>query len=222
MIAVIQCAAGKRPDAGLMIDTAGRKVLFVAHPELMPTTDHVVFAHPDAISDDGSTWRERLLAYNRDPQENPLGLLPAIDLYAHDAYRKLAAHLEEENTYILSAGWGLVRSDFLLPAYDITFSGAAESHKRRRQAERFDDFRHLQADQDEEIVFFGGKDYLPLFLSLTDGHARRKVFFNSVVEPMPTEGVEFVRYRTTARTNWHYQCIADFVSGNVNRRSLIA
>jgi hypothetical protein len=32
-----------------------------------------------------------------------------------------------EKVFILSAGWGLIRADFLTPNYDITFSGSAEA-----------------------------------------------------------------------------------------------
>jgi hypothetical protein len=63
----------------------------------------------------------------------------------------------------LSAGWGLIRTDFLTPCYDITFSQSAEGYKRHRKADRYQDFRTLPARSDEDIVFFGGKDYVRLF-----------------------------------------------------------
>jgi hypothetical protein len=222
MIAVIQCAARKQPHAGHMIDSAGRRVVFVAHPEILPSSDRVNYARPDDLSDDGSTWRERLVAYNNDPADNALGLLKAIDLYAHPAYRLLGDHLGVEKTYILSAGWGLLRSDFLTPGYDITFSASADSDKRRRPFEKFDDFKQMVSTTEEPIVFFGGKDYVRLFAKLTEGCGKRIAFFNSVTKP-DVDGVEFIRYGTSTRTNWHYGCINALISGkfsNLTDRSV--
>jgi hypothetical protein len=72
-----------------------------------------------------------LLAYNRNPGNNPLGLVPAFELYANETYRSLVEQCGTENTYILSAGWGLINAAFLTPYYDITFSAAADPYKRR-------------------------------------------------------------------------------------------
>lgn len=73
-----------------------------------------------------------------------------------------------EGVYILSAGWGLIRSDFLTPYYDITFSQSADPYKRRRRTDRYDDFRMIPDGVKDEILFIGGKDYLPLFCQLTN------------------------------------------------------
>jgi len=54
-------------------------------------------------------------------------------------------------------------------------------------------------------VFFGGKDYLPLFCSLTDTLRSKKiVFFNSASVPR-FSGCTLKRFETTTRTNWHYE-----------------
>jgi hypothetical protein len=73
-----------------------------------------------------------------------------------------------EKVYILSAGWGLIRADFLTPYYDITFSQQAERWKRRRKADRYEDFRMLSDDAADDIACVGGKDYLKLFGALTE------------------------------------------------------
>ncbi len=74
-------------------------------------------------------------------------------------YGRLVVRLGLENVYVLSAGWGLIRADFLTPYYYITFSSRADTYKRRRKTDRYDDFRMLPDDAKNDIVFFGGKDY---------------------------------------------------------------
>jgi len=158
-----------------------------------------------------------VIAYNRDPGDNPLSLLPAIDLYSHCAFQQLADHIGRDNTYILSAGWGLLRADFLTPNYDITFSSQAAPYKRRRKHDHFDDLRQLSPSVEAPIVFFGGKDYLPLFEELTKGAAERIAFYNSINQPH-VDGIQFKRFATSTKTNWHYQCVNAFIS--MNQRSL--
>jgi|KBSSwiStaDraftv2_1062776.scaffolds.fasta_scaffold2264069_2 hypothetical protein len=56
----------------------------------------------------------------------------------------------------------------------------AEAYKRRRKGDLFRDVRMLPNDFDEPIVFFGGKDYVPLFCKLTkDAKGKRTVFYNA-------------------------------------------
>lgn len=66
----------------------------------------------------------------------------------------------------------------------IVASVSAERYKRRRKGDLCRDLRMLPNDTDEPIVFFGGKDYLPLFCDLTkDVKAKRTVFYNSGYAP---------------------------------------
>jgi hypothetical protein len=122
MIVVIQCAATKRSKAGRLITRDGKPVDFIAHPELAPTEPTKIYVRPDDISDRGISWRQQLCKYNEAQSANPLRLLPAYQLYENKTYRLLVGRFGIENVYILSAGWGLIRSDFLTPHYDITFS----------------------------------------------------------------------------------------------------
>ena len=79
------------------------------------------------------------------------------------------------------------------------------------------DLRMLSNDTDEPIVFFGGKDYLPLFCDLTKNvKAKRTVFYNSGYAPA-AQGCALVRFVTTTRTNWHYEC-ANF-NGDLPKRA---
>ncbi len=211
---VIQCADRKDASAGSLHAADAGPVLFVAQPTLAPANPIRHYARPDDISDDGRTWRERLVAYNA-AADNPLKLLPAYRLYAHDSYRALVDRFGLGRLFILSAGWGLIPASFLTPGYDITFATSADDWKRRRKADRYQDFCMLP-DDDDPIVFVGGKDYLPLFRKLTTSlRAGKVVFFNSRTEPDLPQGFEVVRYRTTTRTNWHYECARDLAAGTL-------
>lgn len=169
---MIQCAARKRSDAGYLRTSDGRRVVFVADPAAAPALGGVLFARPDDIAKSGRTWREELVAYNRNPKGNPLCLLPAFELY-----RRLAAKVGVSNLFILSAGWGLIAAAFLTPCYDITFTAQANAYKRRRKSERCQDFSMLPQGKTEPVLFFGGKDYLPLFDRLTGGNQGPRIVF---------------------------------------------
>lgn len=212
MIVVIQCAATKAANAGHLVTADGKVVTFVAHPEIAPKTDEF-YARPDDDAGEGRSWREVLLAYNGEPGGNPLGLLPAYQLYKNPTYERLVDKLGMKNVYILSAGWGLIRSDFLTPYYDITFSNAhnVERYKRRKRADPYKDIGMLPNSTDEEILFFGGKDYVPLFCKLTSQvKSRRKVFYNAAEAPQ-VPGCATVKFDTHTRTNWHYECAIAFL-----------
>ena len=214
MIVVIQCAASKRPGAGHLVTSIGKPVKFVAHPEIAPTDPACMYARPDDRGESG-TWRQMLVAYNDQPGDNPLGLYPAYQLYENEVYERLVDRYGAGSVYILSAGWGLIRADFLTPYYDITFSQVADPYKRRRRTDRYDDLRMLANDINDEIVFFGGKDYLALFGALTNGITGKKlVFFNSQIRPV-LHGVTLKHFLTRRRTNWHYECASAFLDGAI-------
>ncbi len=216
MIVVIQCAARKRPGAGCLSSASGKHVIFVADPKTAPADGNHIYTRPDDPCDAGTSWRDLLLKYNEQACDNPLGLYPAYRLYGNPVYERLVDRFGLQKAYILSAGWGLIRADFLTPYYDITFSASAERYKRRRKTHRYYDFRMLSDHADEEILFFGGKDYLPLFCSLTAAiKTGRTVFYNSVRAPQAT-GCVLKRFETSTRTNWHYECANAFLDGTID------
>jgi hypothetical protein len=216
MIVVIQCAARKLPTAGHLVSANGQPVDFVAHPEIAPRVSGRACARPDDLRDGGTPWRKVLLEYNENPGDNPLRLYPAYRLYENKTYERLVDHFGASNVHILSAGWGLIRADFLTPSYDITFSPSADPYKRRRKVDHYEDFRLPPEDTGKDIVFLGGKDYLPLFCSLTGtSGGKRTVFFNSREAPQ-YEGITLKRYETATRTNWRYQCAEAFLDGRVS------
>jgi hypothetical protein len=213
VIGVIQCASRKQPEAGHLHTADGSRVVFVAQPDRAPAEPGTFYAHPDDLTESGLSWREELLKYNRTPEHNPLGLLPAWELYAHPTYRALAGHFQVPQLFVLSAGWGLIKGNFLTPYYDITFAAGAEAFKKRGKADKYGDFMMLPDDQD--VVFFGAREYVPLFCALTKGlSAKRTVFYRAAREP-EAAGCELRRYITEARTNWHYLCAKDFVAGKL-------
>jgi hypothetical protein len=216
MIVVIQCAASKRPGAGCLVSVSGRPVIFVADPETAPADGIHIYARPDDPCDTGTSWRDVLLKYNEKASDNHLGLYSAYRLYKNNAYGRLVNRFGLRKVYILSAGWGLIRADFLTPYYDITYSQRAEGYKRRRKADRYHDFRMLPDDIHDEIVFFGGKDYLRLFNSLTGAtKVKKTVFYNSACPPQVT-GCVLKPFNTTTRMNWHYECAKAFLDGTIN------
>ncbi|MBV1933994.1 MAG: hypothetical protein KUG59_04850 [Parvibaculaceae bacterium] len=215
MIVIIQCAAKKNPSAGYLRDQNGRQVSFVADPERAPLSREFRYARPDDIAETGATWRTELLKYNETPSHNPFGLLPAWQLYMNPTYKLLASKYGFEQLFILSAGWGLISAKFLTPVYDITFSGSADAYKRRRQKEICSDLCMLPDISEEPVVFFGGKDYVSLFCSLTVRHnGARHVFYNSQTPP-EAPGCVLRKYTTTMRTNWHYKCAQAFVNSEI-------
>lgn len=216
MKVVIQCSATKDGLAG-SFSVNGCRVKFVAHPECYPEANaHVLFRPDDLIPSTSTTWREHLLTYNG-RGDNPDSLLQAGYLYSPPTYRTLLHSLGGENVYILSAGWGLIRSDFLLPDYDVTFSSQAEPWKRRTKRDVFYDFAHLtQADivREEAVYFFGGKEYLSLYYRLTRSLVARKVVYHASARIITDEAFEYIKYGSWG-TNWHYRCVSDFLAGRI-------
>jgi hypothetical protein len=210
---VIQCAATKDPSAGYWRTENGRAVSFIAHPVAATNSNKLIYAKPDDISPEQVSWRSLVRKYNKTPDHNPFKLYPAYRLYVNKMYRALVDKFGVERTFILSAGWGLIRADFLTPQYDITFSASAEEQYRRRSKDDYDDFCMLPDDQ-EPVVFFGGKDYLSLFSSLTKGIGGSRIVYYNSASPPSLKGCTLRRYRTATRTNWHYECVKAFIKGD--------
>ena len=188
--------------------------MFVADPDVAPADESYLYARPDDVSDTGASWRAVLCRYNATPGNNPFRLLPAWQLYNNKTYEVLADHCGLDRLFILSAGWGLVRADFLISAYDITFSSNVARYKRRRSEDRYNDLNMLPKSQ-EPIVFFGGKGYVSLFCTLSsDARGRRTVWYNSKDAPC-APGCLVRRFHTTMRTNWHYECAKSLISGKL-------
>lgn len=220
MKVVIQCAGKKSASAGSFYSKDGRKVIFVASPSSDSPPENGIYARPDDVADCGQeTWRERLLSYNRgERSHNALDLLPAYKLYMNPAYAQLVSKFGEDRVFILSAGWGLIPAYFLTPLYDITFSASSTPLNRRKTQDHYNDFCLMEDDRDE-ILFLGGKSYLPLFIALTEKMPGQKtIFYNSKTPPhKPSPNIKMVRFETSTRTNWHYECATELASKEFNQ-----
>jgi hypothetical protein len=207
---IIACAGSKQREGGYFRDSEGRRIKFVAQPHLAPDGNNVRFGHPDDSSN-GKTWRELVDEYNAtyraNSNHNPYGLFPAYQLYTpkgqwSSIYRNLVNSFGKENVFILSAGWGLIASDFLTPQYDITFSknSKIEPYKKRAQRDDSRDFCQLQAGPEDELFLFAGTEYTQIFHRLT--------------KQMPVMRKHIYTYdsmRTQNKYTWYYQYAADFI-----------
>ncbi len=163
---------------------------------------------PDSLMPNSKlTWREYLTT-----RQDERTLLKAYQLYKHPAYLHLHNRFQKD-FFILSAGWGLVNSDFKLPNYDITFNESAPVNKRRNKnpivPPLYNDFNQIE-NSETDIVFVGTPDYIPIFIRLTQNlNCRKIIFWKKKNTPqqfaLPNNSFIFVHYNTNANTNWHYQ-----------------
>ena len=224
---VIACAGGKRAGAGLMRTTKGKPVKFIAQPKLAPKNAHHNYAMPDDISDDGTSWRTRLCAYNATHEkngDNPCNLLFAGKLYKPRApyceiYSDLVNKYGVKNVYIMSAGWGLVSADFLLPNYDITYSSSAKEkhpHKYRGKNDWKDkDFCMLPKESTDLVVFFCGKDYLKPFCELTKGCAGERIGFYKSKTTQKMQSIKLINYPSNQNYTWTYEAAQKLIDGKL-------
>ena len=214
---VIQCASSKTRDAGYFRALDGRAVVFVADPASAPPREDCLYARPDDAADDGGgTWRDQVRSYDVERGLiNPFGLRPAYQIYTPAVYRDLVAALGVDRVYVLSAGWGLIRADFLTPNYDITFSHAGARHTRRRLTDRYLDFRQMSAATPGPVMFLGGQSYVATFAALTADLTVERIILHAGEWMAPPPGCRAVKYKTTARTNWHYLCARDILAGRL-------
>src|SRR5262249_32752201 len=90
-----------------------------------------------------------------------------------------------------------------------------DSSAIRRKTDCYDDFQMLPNEATGEVVFLGGKDYLPLFCNLTESvKGKRIAFYNSANMPR-FSGCVFRKFETTTRTNWHYGCANALLEGKI-------
>jgi len=218
---VIRCAKRKR-DEGYWQTKESKPVLFVAHPELNPDVRNFdgLYDFPDAVSDHpNDTWRKLLSDYNKPPTHNPFNLHRAYDLYKPkppytDLYRGLVTKFGVDNVYILSAGWGLIRSDFFTPQYDITFSNSKDVkpyQKREKEDNKYKDYCMLPKDTTDTIVCLGSNAYIPLFRRLTTHIQSKKVVFYNSCRPPNAPGWFLKHYDTNNQRAWVYECARNII-----------
>jgi hypothetical protein len=209
---VMVCAGGKKDS------------FFTAYPDenfvnnAVQNFEH----HPDEIMNNGITsWRDYLMN-----NQNDTNIKKAYELYKSTKTKYPNIYLDlyhkyNTNFFILSAGWGLVNSEYRLPKYNITFSNGPNilPKNRRKKKSIYKDFnqfykesKNLLINPEEDIVFIGGKDYLELFYVLTQDLPNRKIIYYKgnfpTNQPLNCQNFIFRNYlhsKPTTNTNWHYE-----------------
>ena len=162
------------------------------------------------------TWREFL-----ENNQNDTNLREAYNLYTRNEYRYLYNRYQND-FYILSAGWGLVKAKFRLPNYDITFSKSAENNnKRTYNIPTYEDFNQLETNPDDDIIYVGGKDYLNLFYELTQNLPNKKIIYykGKIPKQLPLLNQQnfifrnYIHSKQNQNTNWHYELAGKYSNG---------
>ncbi|ELY95132.1 queuine tRNA-ribosyltransferase tRNA-guanine transglycosylase [Natrialba hulunbeirensis JCM 10989] len=82
--------------------------------------------------------------------------------YVQEAVRRLRSNGHNVERYFISAGFGLITENDLLPPYEVTFSsmGVNEIRERSSKLQIQQDLRRVLDESDYDVVFFTlGKDY---------------------------------------------------------------
>lgn len=200
---IIQCANGKVKNK-----TKLANFQFVANPENVNQ-----FKPDDKVPSKPETWRELITRYNKTVNSNPWNLLTAGKIYKNKIYKEVLNKYDEKDVFILSAGWGLIRSNFLIPHYDISFSNSAPKLNRRKPNDSYQDYNHLKAgyNGEEEVLFFGGGSYLDLFYQLTKDIANKNIKIYHATDNIEKHPeYSYIKY-PRCFTNWHYQAVKDIL-----------
>jgi len=199
----------------VMVCSRGKKgSFFTIYPDeiFVNETEQNFEHHPDdLIPGKKITWREYL-----ENNQNDINLKSAFDLYLPNKYPNIYSDLYTKfktNFYILSAGWGLVKSEFKLPKYDISFS-ASGNKKRKENINKppiYNDFNQLEVSCEDDIVYVGGEKYLNLFYKLTQNLPNRKIIYYNINPPPNAHNGNYIyiRYIINYNINWYYQLAKD-------------
>lgn len=204
---IVMCCAGSKNGEQMRFN--GNQIDFIADPENAPGNG--LYYHPDQlVLGLDITWREKIKR-----MQNSNELLEANLLYKYPLYQSLK-YAYNDNFFILSAGWGIIKNSYKIPKYDITFSQTrGELYKTRNIGEnhiQFNDENHMEElIGDETIIFLGSPDYINQFFELTKGFKNDKIIFYKKQEvitmfPKIHDNItyKFLYFETNRRTNWYY------------------
>jgi len=188
---VLTCASNKHPNNELQYN--GNQIDFIwSNNPNIPNSYNPL----SSIPNNNINWKNHIDQINQGMLIS--NIVSAYDLYNPKApFQNIYVTLHNcflNRFYIASAGWGIIKNEFRLPSYNITFSGNNNNGNYRNPNNGFiNDFNHLLPDN-EDIIFFGGKKYLKQFIFLTQNLPNRKiVFYNSqninLPDPNPNGGV---------------------------------
>jgi hypothetical protein len=213
---IIQCAGKKERNAKSFCNSGGR-ILFRAKPDSQ-SNSVTPWSH---IQNTSMTWIDCVQKYNGSgvlPDgifiENNAKLARAGDLYLRSAYRELINHFDYNSVFILSAGWGLVRGDTKIPAYDITFSNQAEKDCRITPTER-SGYGTVLSDVGEcdKLHLFITKAYLDYWNRAFTRYIQCKNIILHWNESFcPSENYTIARHNFEPCTNWHYKAVSQYMN----------
>ena len=151
MIIVLSCCNRK---TGNLIHLGKNDIYFVSKVQLAHGEQGKLYCHPDDnMPNSKITWRELI-----EKQENGNKLKKAYQLYSPEIYRELYEKYKER-FFIFSAGWGIIKSDYCIPKYNVTFSKSSKvpKYSYRHKNDIYKDFNHLiNADCNEAILLIAG------------------------------------------------------------------
>jgi hypothetical protein len=212
---IISCSKSKNGDSFLHNGTA---INFVSRVDGLGA-ENELYVHPDdLIPNEKNTWRDLV-----SQQEIRNELLPAYQLYKHSIYSSLFRHYSDD-LFIFSAGWGIVKADFRLPKYNVTFSNGKNVpiYSKRNKNDLFNDFNHLEGiDENETIVLIASKDYVLPFCQQTNHLPNQKVIIYKnmgVLNHNPYANINnfrFKHYLTNERRKWHYEYANKLINNEI-------
>jgi hypothetical protein len=195
-----------------------KHIMFVSPPHKFPNDIYTHHYLDDEIPGENRTWRDLVL----NGQNNPnLDMARAYLLYRPkidpDIYRDFYNKFKNR-FYIFSSGWGIVRAEFKIPAYniaDITDSAFPNMLNHLK-----DDY--VKSYRDSEVILFAGSAYVAPFRAMTQSIPYRKKTIVRYCEKTPNEkealyknpnkgDFYYLDYKTNNPRNWHYRAAREFM-----------
>lgn len=176
------------------------------------------YFHPDdLIPNENISWRDLISL------QELVDLTPAHNMYKNKIYNSLYNKFGND-LFIYSAGWGIVRADFKLPNYNITFSKGNNIplYAKRNFNDEFNDYNQLkEIDENERLIFIAGKDYVLPFCNLSQHLSNEIIILHSSLSVLKNNkylsksNFHFVHYKTNLRTNWHYEFARKLITNDI-------
>ena len=216
---VMICAKEKKGNSKIIHENFNHPITFLAQPNGVNT-----FLPDGYIPNLNMTWRD----YVTNNQNHNIIPFKSYQLYIHGVYQNLFT-VFGDRLFILSAGWGLVKAEFRLPNYDITFSKDEKvplNSKRSTNMNKspiYNDFKKLKVKKDDDIIFIGVPNYLNLFYELTRDFQNRKIIYyfgkgSKLKRYSPKKEFDYIQYEPKNPNNnrtWHYELAQKYADGEI-------
>lgn len=214
---IVMCCASKKKPIGLFRHN-NRNIDFKAVCE---PRNGIYRPYDKIIPKAKTSWSDLISSPNVQVDQTN-NLVPAYTMYQNSIYEKLFREFGG-NLYILSAGWGLVKSTFRIPKYNITFSKTdktpIETIRSQKDKEFNDeDFNHLKIKPEKRIIFLGGEEYGKQFVRLTENLKNLKIicYYNEnncpITLRLPNNTFTAFLWNQGGRRKWHYNLAEELIS----------